>query len=189
MEDWAEIRAAAPAEKMPIKAIARRLGVSRNAVRRALAKDSPPRYQRGRDPAGLRRPPGGGFPATGGHLPDPGRAGFLGGSGVTYRAPVRGRPAVWRLHVGGGSLLAAPHHRVSMPVGIPHDNDPVEPLRPLRGLWTMAGSERWRASSSAGLRGTRSVAGEGAAPVRSASAAGPGGDDWAWVWDDQFWPG
>jgi transposase len=34
------------AEGVPIKAIARRLGISRNAVRRALARDSPPRYQR-----------------------------------------------------------------------------------------------------------------------------------------------
>lgn len=46
MEDWAEIRRLHRAEEMPIKAIARRLGVSRNAVRRALVKDSPPRYQR-----------------------------------------------------------------------------------------------------------------------------------------------
>ena len=46
VEDWAEIRRLRRAEAMPIKAIARRLGVSRNAVRRALAKDSPPRYQR-----------------------------------------------------------------------------------------------------------------------------------------------
>ena len=46
MEDWAEIRRLHRAEEMPIKAIARRLGISRNAVRRALARDSPPRYQR-----------------------------------------------------------------------------------------------------------------------------------------------
>ena len=46
MEDWAEIRRLHRVEAMPIKAIARRLGVSRNAVRRALARDSPPRYQR-----------------------------------------------------------------------------------------------------------------------------------------------
>ncbi len=46
VEDWAEIRRLHRAEAMPIKAIARRLGVSRNAVRRALAKESPPRYQR-----------------------------------------------------------------------------------------------------------------------------------------------
>jgi transposase len=46
VEDWAEIRRLRRAEAMPIKAIARRLRISRNAVRRALAKDSPPRYQR-----------------------------------------------------------------------------------------------------------------------------------------------
>ena len=46
VEDWAEIRRLHRAEGMPIKAIARRLGVSRNTVRRALAEDSPPRYQR-----------------------------------------------------------------------------------------------------------------------------------------------
>jgi len=46
VEDWAEIRRLHRAEAMPIKVIARRLGVSRNAVRRALAKDSPPRYRR-----------------------------------------------------------------------------------------------------------------------------------------------
>jgi transposase len=46
VEDWAEIRRLHRAEAMPIKAIARRLGVSRNAVRRALARDDPPRYQR-----------------------------------------------------------------------------------------------------------------------------------------------
>ncbi|MDY7091052.1 MAG: IS21 family transposase [Actinomycetota bacterium] len=46
VEDWAEIRRLHRAEEMPIKAIARRLGISRNAVRRALARDSPPRYQR-----------------------------------------------------------------------------------------------------------------------------------------------
>ena len=41
VEDWAEIRRLHRAEGMPIKAIARRLGISRNAVRRALAKDEP----------------------------------------------------------------------------------------------------------------------------------------------------
>lgn len=46
MEDWAEIQLLRRAEAMPSKAIARRLRISRNAVRRALAKDSPPRYQR-----------------------------------------------------------------------------------------------------------------------------------------------
>lgn len=46
MEDWAEIRRLHRSEQMPIKGIARRLGISRNAVRRALAKESPPRYER-----------------------------------------------------------------------------------------------------------------------------------------------
>lgn len=46
MEDWAEIRRLHRAQEMPIKAISRRLGISRNAVRRALARPSPPRYQR-----------------------------------------------------------------------------------------------------------------------------------------------
>jgi transposase len=46
VEDWAEIRRLHRAEGMPIKAIVRRLGVSRNAVRRALAAEAPPRYVR-----------------------------------------------------------------------------------------------------------------------------------------------
>ena len=46
MEDWAEIRRLRRVEGMAIKAIARRLGVSRNAVRRALARDAPPKYER-----------------------------------------------------------------------------------------------------------------------------------------------
>lgn len=46
MEDWAEIRRLHRVEGMAIKAIARRLGVSRNAVRRALAHDAPPKYVR-----------------------------------------------------------------------------------------------------------------------------------------------
>lgn len=46
VEDWAEIRRLHLAEKMPIKAIARRLGISRNTVRAKLAADAPPRYQR-----------------------------------------------------------------------------------------------------------------------------------------------
>lgn len=46
MEDWAEIRRLHRAEGMPIKAIVRQLGVSRNTVRRALAADAPPRYRR-----------------------------------------------------------------------------------------------------------------------------------------------
>jgi transposase len=50
VEDWAEIRRLHRVEQLPIKAIARRLRVSRNAVRRALARDTPPRYARA--PAG-----------------------------------------------------------------------------------------------------------------------------------------
>jgi len=46
VEDWAEIRRLHRVEGMAIKAIARRLGVSRNAVRRALARDVPPKYVR-----------------------------------------------------------------------------------------------------------------------------------------------
>ena len=46
MEDWAEIRRLHRSEEMPIKAIVRKLGVSRNAVRRALAADAPPKYVR-----------------------------------------------------------------------------------------------------------------------------------------------
>ena len=50
VEDWAEIRRLHRAEGMPIKEIARVLGVSRNTVKAALASDGPPRYQRA--PAG-----------------------------------------------------------------------------------------------------------------------------------------
>ncbi|WP_200956480.1 IS21 family transposase [Nocardioides sp. Soil777] len=46
VEDWAEIRRLHTAEGMAIKAIVRATGVSRNAVRRALASDSPPTYER-----------------------------------------------------------------------------------------------------------------------------------------------
>ena len=46
VEDWAEIRRLHRAEGMPIKAIARTLGISRNTVRAALASDGPPKYER-----------------------------------------------------------------------------------------------------------------------------------------------
>jgi hypothetical protein len=46
VEDWAEIRRLHRAEGMPIRAIVRATGVSRNAVRRALAADGPPKYER-----------------------------------------------------------------------------------------------------------------------------------------------
>jgi transposase len=46
VEDWAEIRRLHRAEGMPVKAIARVLGISRNTVRSAIASDGPPRYVR-----------------------------------------------------------------------------------------------------------------------------------------------
>jgi transposase len=46
VEDWAEIRRLRLAEGMPVAAIARLLGVSRNTVSAALAKDGPPKYER-----------------------------------------------------------------------------------------------------------------------------------------------
>jgi len=46
VEDWAEIRRLYRAEDLPIKTIARTLGVSRNTVRAAVASDGPPRYER-----------------------------------------------------------------------------------------------------------------------------------------------
>lgn len=46
MEDWAEIRRLHRSERMPIRAIARKLGVGRNTVRRAVGADGPPRYVR-----------------------------------------------------------------------------------------------------------------------------------------------
>lgn len=46
MENWAEIRRLHRAEGMPIKAIARRLCVSKNTVKSALSCDEPPKYER-----------------------------------------------------------------------------------------------------------------------------------------------
>jgi transposase len=46
VEDWAEIRRLYRAEGVPIKAIARRLGISKNTVRRALVAAEPPVYRR-----------------------------------------------------------------------------------------------------------------------------------------------
>jgi transposase len=50
VEDWAEIRRLHRAEGLPIKAIVRKLGVSRNTVRAAIASDAAPKYSR--KPAG-----------------------------------------------------------------------------------------------------------------------------------------
>jgi transposase len=46
VEDWAEIRRLHRAEGLPVKAIARLLGISRNTVRSAVASDGPPKYVR-----------------------------------------------------------------------------------------------------------------------------------------------
>ena len=46
MEDWAEIRRLHRSLSMPIKEIARVLGVSRNTVRSAIASEGPPKYVR-----------------------------------------------------------------------------------------------------------------------------------------------
>lgn len=46
VEDWAEIRRLVRAEGVPISEVARRLGISRNTVRAALASERPPRYER-----------------------------------------------------------------------------------------------------------------------------------------------
>jgi len=46
VEQWAEIRRLHRSEGVPIKEIARRLGVARNTVRAALAADEPPKYVR-----------------------------------------------------------------------------------------------------------------------------------------------
>jgi transposase len=50
VEDWAEIRRLHRAEGLPIKTIARTLGISRNTVRAAVGSDAPPKYER--KPAG-----------------------------------------------------------------------------------------------------------------------------------------
>lgn len=50
VEDWARIRQLHRAEGMPIKVIARVMGISRNTVRAAIAADGPPKYDR--PPAG-----------------------------------------------------------------------------------------------------------------------------------------
>ncbi|HET6868518.1 MAG TPA: helix-turn-helix domain-containing protein, partial [Solirubrobacteraceae bacterium] len=50
VEDWAEIRRLHRAEGLPIRAVARVMGVSRNTVRAAIASDAAPKYQR--KPAG-----------------------------------------------------------------------------------------------------------------------------------------
>jgi transposase len=46
VEDWAEIRRLHRSERMPIKVIARVLGISKNTVKAALRSDGPPKYER-----------------------------------------------------------------------------------------------------------------------------------------------
>ena len=46
VEDWAEIRRLHRSEQLPIKVIARVMGISRNTVRTALASEGPPAYRR-----------------------------------------------------------------------------------------------------------------------------------------------
>ena len=46
VEDWAEIRRLHLAERMPIKQIARQMGISKNTVKAMLVADAPPRYRR-----------------------------------------------------------------------------------------------------------------------------------------------
>jgi transposase len=50
VEDWVEVRRLRRAEQMSISEIARVLGISRNTVRSALARDTAPKYERA--PAG-----------------------------------------------------------------------------------------------------------------------------------------
>lgn len=50
VEDWAEIRRLHRAEGMPVRAVARHLGISKNTVKKALNTDRPPKYTRA--PAG-----------------------------------------------------------------------------------------------------------------------------------------
>jgi transposase len=46
VEDWAEIRRLHRSERVPIKVIARALGISKNTVKAALRSDGPPKYVR-----------------------------------------------------------------------------------------------------------------------------------------------
>ena len=46
VEDWAEISRLHRAEGLPVRQIARVLGISKNTVKAALRSDGPPRYSR-----------------------------------------------------------------------------------------------------------------------------------------------
>ena len=47
MEDWSEIQVLARREGLSQREIARRLGISRVTVKRALVSEGPPGYERG----------------------------------------------------------------------------------------------------------------------------------------------
>jgi transposase len=53
VERWAELRREHFVRRVPIKELARRYGIDRNTVRRALRSDQPPRYRRPRRPSKL----------------------------------------------------------------------------------------------------------------------------------------
>jgi transposase len=53
VERWAELRREHFVRGVPIKELARRYGIDRNTVRRALRSDRPPRYERPRRPSKL----------------------------------------------------------------------------------------------------------------------------------------
>jgi transposase len=53
VERWAELRREHFVRGMPIKELARRYGIDRNTVRRALRSDRPPRYERPPQPSKL----------------------------------------------------------------------------------------------------------------------------------------
>ena len=46
VENWAEIRRLHRSDRMPIKVIARVMGISKNTVKAALRSDGPPKYER-----------------------------------------------------------------------------------------------------------------------------------------------
>ena len=55
VEDWAEIRRLHVAERMPIKQIARQMGISKNTVKAKLAADAPTEVPAGGDRVGRGR--------------------------------------------------------------------------------------------------------------------------------------
>ena len=51
--DWSEIQVLARRDGLSHREIARRLGISRVTVRRALVSDGPPEYERAAGPTGI----------------------------------------------------------------------------------------------------------------------------------------